>query len=179
MSKDYAITVFVSGTVLHQIPSALRPLVLRTIPQFRKLHKYIAEARRILAPRTEEIEQIQQKGEKYTPRQPDIFTFLIDVAKGRQIDFPLAQLNLSLAAIHTTAELLIRMMIHCSQFPGVVEELREEIVRVLKEEGGWSKSSLYKMRLLDSFMKEVSRVYPTSVGKWTKVILDSDAIQCS
>lgn len=170
MSKDYAITVFVSGTLLHQIPTLVRPLVVRTMPLFRKLHEYIAEARQILAPRVNEIEQTQQKGDKSTTRQPDIFSFLVDVAKGRRIDFPLTQLNLSLAAIHTTAELLIRMMVHCSQFPGVVEELREEIVRVLKEEGGWSKSSLYKMRLLDSFMKEVSRVYPTSVGRSTTTI---------
>lgn len=137
------------------------------MPLFQKLHKYIAEARRILAPRIEQIEQSQQRGEKQISKEPDIFTFLVDVSKGRRIDFPLTQLNLSLAAIHTTAELLIRMMIHCSQSPDVVRELREEIVHVLKEEGGWSKSSLYKMRLLDSFMKEVSRVYPTSVGKST------------
>lgn len=45
-----------------------------------------------------------------------------------------------------------------------VQALREEIISVLKEEG-WSKSSLYKMKLIDSFLKETLRLNPALDSK--------------
>lgn len=43
--------------------------------------------------------------------------------------------------------------------PELVKELREEIVSALLEDGGFQKTTLYKMRLLDSVMKESQRVH--------------------
>lgn len=103
-------------------------------------------------------------GEKLSSKTPDAFGWMVDIAKGRPVNFVSGQLMLSLAAIHTTTEMTSRAVMHCCQEPGLVNELREEIVRVLKEDG-WAKTTLYKMKLLDSFMSEVSRYYPMGIGK--------------
>lgn len=89
---------------------------------------------------------------------------MVDMSKGRPPNFVSGQLMLSLAAIHTTTEMITRAMMQCCRTPEIVDELREEMVRVLKEDG-WAKTTLYKMKLLDSFMSEVSRCYPMGIGK--------------
>jgi len=41
--------------------------------------------------------------------------------------------------------------------------LREEIVEVLREEGGWTKNVFSKLHLMDSFLKESQRMVPVSL----------------
>ena len=74
------------------------------------------------------------------------------------------QLALSTAAIHTTTDLLEQCMLDLAQHPEVVGSLRDEIREVLLTDG-WNKMSLYKMKLLDSVIKESQRMKPSSVGK--------------
>lgn len=52
-----------------------------------------------------------------------------------------------------------------SSHPRYIDELREEIVKVLREDGGWKKTSLSKMKLLDSCMKESQRVNVLASGE--------------
>ncbi|KAL3426501.1 ent-kaurene oxidase [Phlyctema vagabunda] len=162
VSRDHVITAFAAAIILHHVPAFLRPILVWVIPECRKQRRQLADAKRLLAPRLQEIEQRNQDGIE-EPGVPDAFTWLMDVAKGRPINFVLAQLNLSEGSVHTTTELVTRLIIQCCETPNVVNELREEIIRVLQDEGGWSKPALYKMKLLDSFMKEVSRYRPLSV----------------
>ena len=49
-----------------------------------------------------------------------------------------------------------RCLVKLCEHPSLIPELREEMITVLKSDG-WAKTSLYKMQLLDSFLKEVSR----------------------
>jgi hypothetical protein len=46
-----------------------------------------------------------------------------------------------------------------------IQPLRDEIVAVVKEDGSLKKTSLTKLKLLDSFMKETQRLNPVSIGK--------------
>lgn len=85
-------------------------------------------------------------------------------ANGRDYDPVLLQLILSVAAIHTTTDLLCQTLLDISQNPNIVQPLREEIARCL-EDGGWTKTTLYNMKLLDSCIKESQRMKPLSMGK--------------
>jgi len=40
-----------------------------------------------------------------------------------------------------------------------IRQLRDEITTVLDQEGGWSKTALARLWLLDSLLREVARVY--------------------
>ena len=74
------------------------------------------------------------------------------------------QLILSFVAIHTTTELVNQVMMDLCQNPEIIGELRQEIAKALGE-GGWKKTSLYNMKLLDSVIKESLRLKPTGIGK--------------
>lgn len=76
------------------------------------------------------------------------------------------QLALALTAIHTTSSALTRVIFDLCQHPEWVEPLREEVRRVLAEDGGeWRKSTLLKMRLMDSVLKESQRISPVHLSK--------------
>lgn len=55
-------------------------------------------------------------------------------------------------------------MTDISRNPEILTELRHEMVQVLRD-GGWKKTSLYNMKLLDSVIKESMRLKPTVIGR--------------
>jgi len=69
------------------------------------------------------------------------------------------QLTLSFVAIHTTADMITQLMFDLAQNPELIQPLRDEVAAVLGTEG-WKKTSLYKMKLLDSVLKECQRLRP-------------------
>jgi hypothetical protein len=84
--------------------------------------------------------------------------------RGAKYDPAVYQLTLSFAAIHSTSDLLAKVMLEIATHPEIVEPLRREIADSLHGQG-WKKVSLYNMRLLDSVIKETQRVTPLLLGK--------------
>jgi len=75
----------------------------------------------------------------------------------------------SFAAVISTATALTHMIFDLYSMPGVdefLEELRDEIRQVLKEEGEWNLRGLSKLVKLDSAIKESMRFssFTTRVG---------------
>lgn len=70
-----------------------------------------------------------------------------------------AQLAMHFAGIYATSDLLIGSLVDIFRHPDLIEPLREEI-RTCISKGGWTPASLYKMKLLDSCMKETQRIKP-------------------
>lgn len=94
----------------------------------------------------------------------DAVAWAEEVAKGEYYDAVSVQLLFSMAAMHTTTDLLTQVILDLALHPEVVEPLREEIESVLRDEGGFTKTALHKMRLLDSVLKECQRMKPASVS---------------
>ncbi|KAI0891821.1 cytochrome P450 [Annulohypoxylon nitens] len=81
------------------------------------------------------------------------------------------QLNLSMAAIHTTTLTVTMILYDLVVRPDVVEELRQEIKTVLAANGGvMSSHALFEMKLLDSVMKESQRVNPGSMIRFQRYV---------
>lgn len=79
------------------------------------------------------------------------------------------QLGLSLAAIHTTTELLTHALLDIvAAGPHLINDLRKEIISVFGESSPdgplFTKTRLYSMRLLDSAIKESQRVHTARLG---------------
>lgn len=81
-------------------------------------------------------------------------------------------------AIHTTTELLTGTLLDLAQNNDFIDNLREEMIPVLKEQNGveqgdaegtektsWKKNSLYKLKLLDSALKESQRMHTRDIGE--------------
>lgn len=74
-------------------------------------------------------------------------------------------LHISVAAIHTSSISYLNTLYDLAQHTEIHEELRQEIVSVMEEEGDWTNQGLAKMVKLDSFMKESARWHPFVAGK--------------
>ncbi|KAJ4168615.1 hypothetical protein NW754_010536 [Fusarium falciforme] len=140
---------------LSQRPFFLRPFVYLC----RKLRQEVKDADALSMPevnrRKEAVLKAQASGEK-PPRTSDTIGWMFEISRGRDVNDVYGQLFLSFAAIHTTTETITGCVLDISSCPEIAQPLREEIISVIGEHG-WAKTSLYKLKLMDSFMKESQR----------------------
>jgi cytochrome P450 len=101
------------------------------------------------------------------PRLQDTLDWYEQLSKssGRPVNVSNGQIALSMAAIHTTSNLLTNVMYDLAAYPEYIQPLRDEILAVIAEDGCLKKSSLLKLKLMDSVMKETQRVHPVSMGE--------------
>ena len=169
ISKNYTVSAFTAASKLRRVPWYLRSLASRFwIPECAQIQREMADARILLR---EEVNKRQAKedrslaGEKGGSERNNSIDWMIESAKKKGIiegDIAAGQVTLALGAIHTTAESVVRSLLDCCVYPEIVGPLREEIISVLKE-NGWTKVTLYKLCLMDSFLKESQRLRP---GQW-------------
>jgi hypothetical protein len=93
----------------------------------------------------------------------DAIDWMEDTAKGRPYNPAISQLLLSMAAIHTSADMLTQVLFDIAEREDLVAALREEIMTVVRD-NGWSKISLYKLVLMDSTIKESQRLKPIAIS---------------
>ncbi|KAK0638097.1 Cytochrome P450 monooxygenase pyr3 [Lasiodiplodia hormozganensis] len=123
------------------------------------------QANRLLGPhvairRRARLEAIQSGNPP--PEFKDALGWLDETAGDRPYNVVYGQLMISLASMHSTSSTLMALMYHLLENPSYFDMLRQEMVEVLQEHGSISKASLYKLKLLDSCMKESQRL--TSVN---------------
>lgn len=154
ISTKFTAVTFKAQQSLRVWPVFLRPFVHHFLPLLRYQRSLIKHARVIIEPELE----ARRKARKDVVKPQDSLSWLDDTRGDREFDVARGQLFLSLAAIHTTSTVLTSIMYDLVNHPDYIDDLREEITRVLKEDGGWKKTSLYKMMLMDSCMKESQRL---------------------
>ncbi|KAF2008612.1 ent-kaurene oxidase [Aaosphaeria arxii CBS 175.79] len=162
ITKNYTVDSFIAAFVLRIFPRSLRSLVHWFLPQCRSIRQQLADARKLILPAVQARRKLRasvQAEGKVVPDFNDAIDWLDQEAKGDPYDVVSCQLGMSMAAIHTTTDLLTETMQNLAMHPELVEELRREIVEVLSA-GGWKKTSLYNLKLMDSVLKESQRVRP-------------------
>lgn len=172
VSVNYTIDAFVAARGLRQWPAIMRPLVHWFLPAAQKLRKHLAVARSIVNREIEKREMI--RAGKLPPDDParthadalDWFEEL-SAAYNQPMDRSRGQVGLSMAAIHTTSNLLTNIMYDLAAYPEYIQPMRDEIRAVAAEDGIFKKTSLLKLKLMDSVMKESQRVHPVSMSKYT------------
>ncbi|KAG5720345.1 Ent-kaurene oxidase, partial [Termitomyces sp. T112] len=108
----------------------------------------------------ERLEKEAEYGRDWPGRPNDAFSWLLDTAEGKQRtirDLTMRILVINFAAIHTTSMAFTQILFDLAANPAFVPGLREEVERVIREEG-LSKISFHKMVKLDSFIKESQRL---------------------
>ncbi|KPM39811.1 hypothetical protein AK830_g6724 [Neonectria ditissima] len=159
ITRDYTLAGVPVGFILRLWPVSWRPLLQWIIPGTGKLRSMMAEARQIMEPALEKRRQQKAAGESGFM---DSLQWFDESARGKEYDQTGVQVFLSVAAIHTSTDLICATLVRLAQNPEILAPLRQEISAVL-EESGWEKSSLYKMRLLDSVIKESQRLKPVAI----------------
>lgn len=150
-------------------PKPLRRFANMFLPSCRKIRDQLKEAKEIITPVIEERRAAKEAAlrEGRTPeRYVDAMQWMEESAKGRPYNPTLAQISFSVAAIHTTSDLLTQVLFDIAGKDDLVQEMREEVINVIQEEG-WKKTTLYKLRLMDSVLKETQRVKPIAIGRFS------------
>jgi len=168
IAVDYTVHFFTGAYVLRMMPPILRPFVHWFLPFTWQLRKDVADARRLIEPEVAARKKQRVEDEK-AGREPRKYTDALQwvettaQAEGVYCDPVYAQLNYTLGAVHTTSITFVNALFDIIAHPEYIDLLREEIFAVSKEELGWTKSSLAKLKLMDSFMKESTRMTPVTL----------------
>lgn len=167
VSVNYVVQAFIAAHVLHTWPFILRPVVHYFLPECRELRRLLTRARTILKPvihqRRLDNNEVRSAGGKLS-KIANTIGWMDETAGGKNYDIVVAQLGLSMAAIHTTTELISGIISDICTHPEWIEPLREEISSTITKHG-WTKKSLQEMKLMDSLMKESQRHHFGDVGQ--------------
>lgn len=143
------------------------------LPSTYRGHAYIRRAKRLLVP------EIERRRREDGPRDNNLLSWMMEIATERENEpQQLAHLEvvMSLASIHTSQMNAVHCLYDLVSNPGFISPIREEIRRVVDEDGPWmrwSKTSFSKLKHLDSFMRESQRFNPPSLLSMHRVMLES------
>ena len=164
IAQSHTVNLFQASMAMRQGSSLRRLLTFWFNPLYKQLRSQVRDARKILKPliekRKAEVRKALAAGGK-PAKVADLIGWMVAQARASDIDYAAGQLGMSVVGIHTTTEALAEALVDLCQHPELFKPLREEIVRELKDEG-WTRTSLQRMRLMDSFLKESQRIHPAS-----------------
>ncbi|OTA63085.1 cytochrome P450, partial [Hypoxylon sp. EC38] len=163
---------------LHMFPKPLRRFVHWILPECIALRSTMKDVRRLLVPlmvRRREVREAAVATGREAPLFDDAIQWLEVEAAARGIvcDETLManfQMIMGLVAFHTTSDLLEQFMIDLA-YHECMQPVREEVIQLLRAEG-MSKTSFYKMQLLDSGLKETQRMKPIEHIMLRRLVLD-------
>ncbi|KAH1334600.1 Cytochrome P450 monooxygenase pyr9 [Aspergillus fumigatus] len=146
---------------LHMCPAVLRPVLHWFLPPCQKLRREIKTARSLINSALEELRKNPPTDRFSSLAWVDAF------ASGKKYDATMVQLRLANASIHSSADLLAKVLINLCEQPSLIQDLRDEVISVL-EENGWRASTLNQLKLLDSVLKESQRLHPITTGTFSR-----------
>ncbi|KAL2067505.1 hypothetical protein VTL71DRAFT_1930 [Oculimacula yallundae] len=164
----YVMDYFTAVVQLQKWPKSLRPLAHYFNPQSRACKLGINRVREMLVAEEAKRESAKKSGVIYN----DAIEWTKAAAGDKPIDQGAIQLGLAVAALFTTSEALRQIILDLCKNQDIVPALREEVQQAIAE-SGWTMNALFKMKLLDSVMKESQRTLPALVGLERKALRDT------
>lgn len=164
IAQSHTVNLFQASMAMRQGSSLQRLLTFWFNPLYKQLRSQVGSAREILKPliekRKAEVKKALAAGQK-PEKMNDLIGWMVAQAHASDIDYTAGQLGMSVVGIHTTTEALAEALVDLCQHPELFQPLREEIVEELKEKG-WTRTTLPRMKLMDSFLRESQRMHPAS-----------------
>ncbi|KAH9915638.1 cytochrome P450 [Amylocystis lapponica] len=169
LTKEFAKSVIMCASVVNLFPAILQPIVGRFTSI---LGPSTVRGAKYLGPVIQERHRMRQEfGEDWTNKPDDFLQLLMDAAPPEEntiTTLTARVLTMNFAAIHTTSTAFTQALYRIASNPSeYLPPLREEIETVVSQEG-WAKSSVGKMRKLDSFLKETLRMAPLAAVLTTR-----------
>ncbi|KAK8169426.1 cytochrome P450 [Phyllosticta citrichinensis] len=167
LSRDYTLEALAASHAIKPWHPWLRPFVYRFLPEIRVLHKTLAEAKEFMT-------KVAIDRGSNNKKENVMFDWMkARSPAGYETDYKrqaMAQVSLSLAAIHTTSMASTHMLYDLAAHPEIIEELREELEAAMAETGGLNKDTLPKLKKMDSFMKESQRANPPGLTTFKRLV---------
>ncbi|KAH0286128.1 putative cytochrome P450 [Aureobasidium namibiae CBS 147.97] len=169
LTVTYVLDFFTAIGQLHQWPASLRPIAQRFNALSNRCRSNMKRARIIM--QEENVKRNADRANSHVDYN-DAFEWITKAAGGRPVDMAAQQLGLGVAALFTTSEALRQTILEIAAHPDLISSLREEIEQAVLE-SGWTMAALFKMKLLDSVMKEGQRTLPPIVSLERKALRDT------
>ncbi|KAK5637139.1 hypothetical protein RRF57_012851 [Xylaria bambusicola] len=172
-TSQYAINSMHAVKRLRLYPKFSRRFVHWFLPECRLIRRLLNEARGIIQEvldrrRAEKIAAAKEG--RPIPRHNDAIDWAEEESKNDPYDPAVYQIGLSMAAIHTTSDLLNQTLHNLVQRPELINDLRKEMIEVLESEG-LTKTALYNLKLMDSVLKETQRLKPIKMTTMHRIAL--------
>jgi cytochrome P450 len=170
------------------VPQALHPIVGTLLSLTTKYHYWLSSrfTLPIIKQRIHDMTKKDAGDPDYKSwKEPNDFitwSYRTAQAEGRRDEMEpvrIAQriLPLNFASIHTTSLTAYETMVSIlSADPDVIQQLREEAHRILKEEGGWTKLGLGRMHRMDSAIRESQRASPIALTFVQRKVIAKEGI---
>lgn len=167
--------MFGGADTIRKWPDILKPLVMWWST---KLYKTQAVARKFLKPLLEERvkgeKEARAKGTAKTrEKEDDMVQWILDYSSDEELvpsRLFYRMLHINVAAVHTSSGTCAEVLYAIAIFPQWQDELREEIIAIFRQEGGWSKQTLTFLSKMDSFMTECARIQPNAACRFSETI---------
>jgi hypothetical protein len=164
---NYTVDLMNAVRAVKQVRPWLRPVLAPRLPEVIQLRKREKRAAEYLRPLVEERMTAKQKDPNW--QEPDdMLQWMVNRSNGKESVNTIAswQLSLIFGAIHTTTMTATNIMYTLAVTPEYIGPIREEIRKAMADNGGVITSrALQQMEKLDSYMKEVLRLYPPGISK--------------
>jgi cytochrome P450 len=171
VTMDYTVDAINAAQELRVWPMMMRSWVHWFLPSCRKLRADLAECNDLVNPVLEKrrLDKESRAAQGLEPEEYlDAMEWMEQAAKGRPYDAAISQVMMAMAANFSGSDALTQILFDLCGHPKLVEDLREEIVSVMTE-NKWNKSTIYKLTLMDSVLKESQRIKPAAVGQYSPV----------
>lgn len=167
-AMKYTENAFRTIIVIRLFPDWVKPFVALFIPYAWKVSSALKKAQSIIVPVIKERRRAgAHKGGNASYQKPnDFLEWMMDEANeddGQPDKLAHRLLILTLAAVHTTSMAATQALFDLTARPEYIEPLYWEVSQAVAEDGGFKKTTLTKMRKLDSFMRESQRLSPPSL----------------
>ncbi|KAF4910817.1 Cytochrome P450 monooxygenase BOA4 [Colletotrichum fructicola] len=156
---------FVGAAMMWQYPSWSWPIMQWIVPQTKRVRYYRRRVAEMLKPIIRNRLEDAKKGSD-RKKPSDMVQWLIDNSNGRGDDLAFQaneHIVMNVAAIHTTGGQLAHSLYDLARHPEYVPQLREEIASVLCQDGSITKQGVFRLKKMDSFLREVQRLIPPSM----------------
>ncbi|KAI1149500.1 cytochrome P450 [Nemania diffusa] len=172
-TSQYTINTMHAVKKLRLFPKFSRRFVHWFLPECRLVRRLLNEARAIIQEvidkrRAEKIAAAREG--RPIPCPNDAIEWAEEESKNDPYDPAVYQIGLSMAAIHTTSDLLNQTLQNLVQRPELIRDLRKEIIEVLQAEG-MTKTALFNLKLMDSVLKETQRLKPIKMTTMHRLAL--------
>ncbi|KAM6492346.1 Cytochrome P450 [Amanita muscaria] len=161
LNKEFTINIMETARMLNYFPSFLKPILVQL---FSEIPRGIGRGYKHLEPLFKDHLEKEALYGKDSPEKPnDAVSWLVDYSRNepshakRVRSMVLRMLLINFAGIRTPTIAFTHVLFELASRPEYVQPMREEIEATIQQEG-WSKTSLGKLRKVDSFIKETLRL---------------------
>lgn len=179
VATDYTTSSFRAAEELPDWPSILHPILVRILGSTREMQRQFQKARDIIEPVLKE-RAISKEAARLEGKSPPVYNDALEwmeqASQGEPYDPTATQLILSTFSLHTTSDMITQAVFDLCGKEDLTKELREEVITVLSQEG-WKKTSLNKLHLMDSFLKESQRLKPLNIAALRRIAEEDVVLQ--